>query len=168
MKHRSTRYILPLSFLLTLPAAEPTFSDEVPFAAPPLPPPGQMTMPAPAAALSDIMGKIQAQHIKLWYAMKFKNWGLINYEIAQLEDSFNNAAVLYQNIPIEYIVAADKPLIPLQDAVKAKDASKLEAGFRDLTAACNSCHRAAEVGFISIKTPTFYPYTDQEILPQGN
>jgi len=127
-----------------------------------------MTMPAPAAALSDIMEKIQAQHIKLWYAMKFKNWGLINYEIAQLEDSFNNAAVLYQNIPIEYIVAADKPLIPLQDAVKAKVASKLEAGFRDLTAACNSSHRAAEVGFISIKTPTFYPYTDQEILPQGN
>ncbi|MGA9763229.1 MAG: hypothetical protein WBQ49_00925, partial [Rhodomicrobium sp.] len=121
---------------------------------------------APVPALGDIMGKIQFRHIKLWYAIKERNWGLMDYELDQIKDSFNNAVILYRNIPVEFIVAADEPLSALQKAANMKDGSKLERDYAALTAACNSCHKAAGVGFIVMKTPTSFPFGDQEIAPQ--
>jgi hypothetical protein len=57
------------------------FGEEVPFAAPPLAIQGQQI--PPVAPLGDIMGKIQLRHIKIWYAMKQRNWGLLDYELGQ-------------------------------------------------------------------------------------
>jgi hypothetical protein len=152
---------LPLSIAFVICAALPALGDDVPFAAAPLPSPGQ-----PASAnLGDIMGKIQLRHIKLWYAIKSKNWNLVDYELTQMRDSLENAVILYRNIPVELIVLADKPLIELQAAAKAKDGAKLERSFGDLTAACNSCHKAAQIEFITIQTPTSSPFSDQKFTP---
>ncbi len=145
-------------------SAAPALGGEVPFAAPPLTMPGQPGTPVPA--LGDIMGRVQAQHIKLWYAIKFQNWSLMDYELDQMKDSLNNAVILYRNIPVEFIAAADQPLAALQKAVKAKNGSKLERDFAGLTAGCNSCHQAGGVGFIAMKTPTSFPFSDQEIAPK--
>jgi len=158
-----TRLLLS-SFALAIMVAVPARSDDVPFATPPL---SNARQPATSVAnLGDIMGKIQLRHIKIWYAIKFKNWQLLDYELEQVKDSFNNAVVLYHNIPVEYIIAVDEPLVALQKAAKLKDGSKLSQGFADLTAACNSCHKAGEVGFISIITPTSSPFTDQQLVPK--
>jgi hypothetical protein len=81
------------------------------------------------------------------------------------EEIMLSAVVLYRNIPVEYIVSVDKPLIALQFAVKSKDGAQLERGFADLTTACNNCHQAAQAGFISIQTPTSSPFSDQNFLP---
>ncbi len=157
--------LLPLSFAIALIPAAPALGGEVPFAAPPLTVQGQPEKPLPA--LGDIMGKIQFRNIKLWYAIKERNWGLMDYELDQIKDGFNNAVILYRNIPVEFIAAADEPLSALQKAAKLKDGSKLERDFAALTAACNSCHKAADVGFIVIKTPTSFPFSDQEAGPKG-
>jgi len=157
--------LVPLSLSIAIIAAAPALSGDVPFAVPPLPSPGQNG--APVASLSEIMGKIQVRHIKLWYAIKYQNWGLLDYELDQIKDSFNNAVILYRNIPIEFIAAADEPLAALQKAAKLKDGSKLERDFEGLTAACNSCHKAADVGFIVIKTPTSFAFSNQEATPKG-
>ena len=71
------------------------------------------------------MGKIQLRHMKLWDAIKHQNWALLDYELEQTKDSFGNAVVLYRNIPVEFIVAAGKPLSEMQKAAKAKDSSQL-------------------------------------------
>jgi len=155
--HNVTR--LPLSIAFALVAVLPALGEDVPFAAPP---PQSSTY---LASLGDIMGKIQLRHIKLWYAIKSKNWDLSDYELAQLRNSFESAVVLYRNIPVEYIVSVDKPLIALQFAVKSKNGAQLERGFADLTTACNNCHQAAQAGFISIQTPTSSPFSDQNFLP---
>ncbi len=155
----------PLSFAMAIFTAAPALSGEVPFAAPPLALPGQPG--TPVAGLGDIMGKIQFRHIKLWYAIKYRNWALMDYELDQIKDSFNNAVILYRNIPIEFIAAADGPLAALQKAAKLKDGSKLERDFAGLTAACNSCHMAGDAGFIVIKTPTSFPFSDQDAAPKG-
>jgi hypothetical protein len=155
------RFLFTLVFAIG--AGVPAFGDDVPFAQPPLAVPGQPG--TPLASLGDIMEMIQLRHIKLWYAIKSKNWGLLNYELEQIKDSFTHALIYYRNIPVEYIVAVNKPLIFLQDAVKSKDGSKLEKGFADLTTACNSCHQAAEVGFIVIQKPNSSPFSDQNFLP---
>ena len=136
-------------------------SDDAPFATPPLPGSGHSV-----AALADIMGKMQLRHIKLWQALRSKNWELLDYELRQTRESFDTAVVLYNNIPIELIAAGDKALFALQQAVKAKDGPGLERGFADLTAACNSCHQAAQIGFIVIKTPGPSPFSDKEFSPR--
>jgi cytochrome c553 len=153
--------ILALTLAASIFVATAALADDVPFATPPSSRSGHTV-----AALADIMGKIQLRHIKLWQALRSKNWDLLDYELGQTRESFDTAVVLYNAIPIELIVAADRALGALQQAVKAKDGSNLERRFADLTAACNSCHEAAGIGFIAIKTPGPSPFSDQEFSPQ--
>ena len=95
--------------------------------------------------LGDIMGAMQLRHFKLWYAGRLRNWELAAYELEQIEDSFNNAAQLYQNIPVEKISMIDQPLTALNSAIKAKDGTRFGSAFANLTTACNSCHEAADI-----------------------
>ena len=154
------RRMLSLSLAIFLAAGTPALAGEVPFAAPPPPLPGQPG--SYLAPLPEIMGKIQFRHIKLWEAIKHRNWELLDYELGQIKDSFGNAVILYRNIPVEFIAAAGKPLGDMQKAPKAKDSSQLERGYTELTAACNNCHKAAGAGFIVIKTPASSPFSDQD------
>jgi mono/diheme cytochrome c family protein len=156
--------ILELSLILVAAGAAPALAGEVPFAAPPPSIPGQPQ--AYVAPLGDIMGKIQLRHIKLWDAIKHRNWDLLDYELSQTKDAFGNAVILYRNIPVEFIAAAGKPLTEMQKAAKAKDSAALERGYAELTSACNACHIAAGAGFIAIKAPTASPFSDQEFSPK--
>jgi hypothetical protein len=145
-----------ISFATAMAAITAAFAEDVPYA----------TRPGhPVAALSELMGKIQFRHMKIWQALQARNWELLNYELSQTRESFDSAIVLYESIPIELIVAADKALGGLQTAAKAKAAPNVERGFAELTAACNSCHQAAQVGFIVMKTPGPSPFGDQEFAP---
>ena len=152
---------LPILGLATLLAAgAPALAGDVPFAAPPAPMPGEPS--AYLAPLAEIMGKIQLRHMKLWEAIKHRNWGLVDYELDRTGDSFANAVILYRNIPVEFIASAGKPLSDMQKAAKGRDGAQLERGHAEHTAACNNCHQAAGVGFISIKTPASSPFNDQD------
>jgi cytochrome c553 len=115
--------------------------------------------------LGDIMGATQLRHFKLWYAGKLRNWELATYELGQIEDSFVNAARLYQNIPIEKINTIDQPLMALASAIKAKGRARFGSAFANLTAACNGCHEAAHVGFVAIRVPTASPFSNQSFMP---
>jgi len=117
--------------------------------------------------LGDIMQAIQWRHIKLSYAGKLGNWALAGYELGQMLESLSNAAQLYQNIPIEKIQMVDQPLIALSDAIKAKSGPRFTRAFADLTETCNSCHAAAQVGFITIQVPTASPFSDQPFQTKG-
>jgi hypothetical protein len=116
--------------------------------------------------LAAIMREIQFCHIKLSYAGQQSNWALANYEVAQIESNLNNAVQLYQNIPIEKIKLIDQPLIDLSQAIMAKDKVRFCRALTDMTNACNSCHEAANVGFISIQVPTSSPFSDQSFAPK--
>jgi hypothetical protein len=117
--------------------------------------------------LADIMQTIQWRHIKLSYAGKLGNWGLAGYEVSQILESLGNAARLYENIPIEKVVMVDEPLVALSDAIKAKSSPRFTRAFADLTEACNSCHAAAQVAFITIQVPTASPFSDQPSQTKG-
>jgi hypothetical protein len=154
------RFFLPAFSLLIAPPAR---SDDVPFA-----------QPAPslnsrgnsyAVSLSDAMQLTQLRHMKLWLAGRAKNWPLANYELAQLKDTFDKAAVLYLNIPVQYIAAVEQPLGALSNAVAAKNPAQFQRGFKALQSACNDCHKAADVGFIAIETPAASVFPDQSFAP---
>jgi hypothetical protein len=117
-------------------------------------------------SLGDIMGATQLRHFKLWYAGKLKNWDLAGYELGQIEESFNTAARLYRNIPVENIEMIDRPLTALDSAIKAKDDAGFAKGFSDLTVTCNVCHQVAHVGFITMQSPTTSPFSNQSFAPK--
>jgi hypothetical protein len=143
--------------LLTMVA--PARGQQVPFAEP-TPSSGQID-PAALPGLGDLMILTQLRHIKLWYAGKAGNWELVNYELDRIVESLGKAAVLYRNIPVEYILAADGPLTDMRGAVKAKDSGRFNGAYSALTSACNACHAGAGIGFVRLQTPTNSPLNDQ-------
>jgi len=154
---RLTRIRLVVATLAALAAAPAALGDDVPFAQP--------GMSGSPVALSDIMAGIQLRHIKLWEAIQGRNWPLVRFEATLLGESLGQAAILYRNIPIEFITDATAPLVDLRSESAPKDAAKLEAIFAKLTTACNACHTAAEVPFIEIKTPSTSPFSNQRFAP---
>lgn len=141
----------------------PAFAeDAVPYAYRPL-----MMGETYVPGLGDIMEAIQWRHIKLSYAGKLANWELAGFELGKVQEGLSNAARLYQNIPIEEVNMVEQPLRALSEGVKAKSGARFTRAFGDLTDACNSCHTAANVSFISIQVPTTSPFSDQSFVPKG-
>jgi hypothetical protein len=50
---------------------------------------------------------------------------------------------------------------------KANDGARFASAFANLTAACNICHEAVHVGFITIQVPTASPFSNQSFIPKG-
>ena len=157
MKHVSM--IVLLVGAVTLPAFA---EDTVPYAYR-QPMAGETYVPG----LGSIMEAIQWRHIKLSYAGKLGNWELAGYELGQMQESLSDAARLYQGIPIEKVNMIEQPVMALSEAIKSKNGQRFTHAFADLTGACNSCHAAAQAGFITIQVPTTSPFSDQSFAPKG-
>jgi hypothetical protein len=117
------------------------------------------------------MGATQWRHLKLSYAGQVKNWDLASYEIVQIRESFGTAAKLYpefKNVKLAELIAtvSEPALVEIDQSVKAKDAAAFLNTFNKLTSACNSCHRAAEFGYIVIRVPTSSPFSNQIFVPR--
>jgi hypothetical protein len=136
----------------------PVMAEEVPFATPKY---DRNASESAVATLANIMATIQLRHIKLWFIGKAKNWDLLTYEAKKLEDDFIAAALFYRNLPIDNVLLVDNPLKRLMEAAKKKDYSLYAKGFDELTAGCNSCHVAGQVGYIHIQLPKSSPFSDQ-------
>jgi len=104
-----------------------------------------------------LMMVTQLGHFKLWYAGAVQNWPLANYELAQIRANIVDAKKLYPNKSESNMSTMTPPADDLDDAIKAKDGAKFVKAFAKLTAACNSCHEAAGVGFIKIRDPRLSP-----------
>jgi hypothetical protein len=136
----------------------PVMAEEVPFATPPL---TRHPSESAVGSLANIMATIQLRHIKSWFAGKAKNWDLLNYEAQKLEDDFIAAALFYRNLPVDNVALVNGPLRRLMAAAQKKDYSLYAKAFDELTAGCNSCHVAGQVGYIHIQVPKSSPFSDQ-------
>jgi hypothetical protein len=153
---------VPLITLSLMAAILPASAqDPVPYAYRP-PATGETYVPA----LGDIMRTIQLGHLKSSLAGKQRNWELANYELYQIQDSLTNAARLYLNIPVDKINMIEQPLVALSEAIKVKNSTRFTHAFADFTAACNGCHNAARVGFITIQVPVASPFANQTFEPK--
>ena len=57
------------------------------------------------------------------------------------------------------------PIAALEQAIKAKDADKFAASYKQLSEACDTCHQGAGRGMIVIKVPDAPMFPDQEFDP---
>jgi hypothetical protein len=123
--------------------------------------------------LADFMGLTQLRHIKLTFAGKSENWDLAGYEVGQIRNTIEVAAILYPNLGhVQFAKLVDEisepALAEIENAVKAKDTAQFWPAVEKLTEACNGCHRAAGFGFISIRIGTLSPFSDQVFEPPKN
>ena len=112
--------------------------------------------------LGEFMSQIQIHHAKLWFAGKYGNWELANFEVGEIQEALDNIPKYCADRPeiksINMIVPA---MDSLSEAIKEKNENKFSDGFTLLTATCNDCHKATDHGFNVIKIPDVPPVTNQ-------
>jgi hypothetical protein len=114
--------------------------------------------------LGEIMTLQQLRHIKLWFAGRAGNWPLADYEIAELNEGFEDVNKMFGGDTVDKAVGG--PMKELQKIIDDKNSAAFAGAFDRLTAGCNSCHRSLERSFIAIQRPTSLPYSDQDFAPQ--
>ncbi len=125
--------------------------------------------PAPyRPGLGDLMTMtVQPRHLKLGLAGQEKNWPYAVYEGHELEEAFERIAKevpKWREFDIAQLIAATvkQPLDDLEAAAKASDGQRFDAAYRQLTDACNACHKSANVGVIAIKAPDASAFPNQD------
>ncbi|WP_420134955.1 hypothetical protein [Rhodopseudomonas sp.] len=111
--------------------------------------------------LADLMEAAQGRHIKLWFAGITGNWKLAAYQTRQIKTRLQDAASLYQSLPVNDITTMAKPIDAVTAAVAAQDSKAFVKAYGELTKGCNSCHSELKLGFVELKTPTMNPFSDQ-------
>jgi hypothetical protein len=132
-------------------------------------PAGQPAVEPPE--IGEIMMFQQLRHAKLWFAGKAGNWPLAAYEVKELREGFETVSKYYptfNNVPLATMIDAirDANFTELDNAVAAHDRAKFARAFDGLSQACNACHQASELGFISIRRPTAPPFSNQSYAPR--
>jgi hypothetical protein len=127
--------------------------------------------PAPTAfnpGVGELMNLIvQPRHTKLWFAGHEANWTLAEYEIKELRSALANVAKA-RPVFRERSVAENVEMFMggafrgIDDAIKARDASKFAEAYATVNAGCNACHTALNQSQVVIKTPEQPSYPDQE------
>ena len=116
--------------------------------------------------LGEIMTLQQMRHAKLWFAGAAHNWPLADYELDELKEGFDDAAKLHrvhEGVPVGEMIAklTPGPLEEISAAISKKDTAGFARAFDHLSAACNTCHQAANHGFIRIGRPAAPPFGNQ-------
>jgi hypothetical protein len=108
--------------------------------------------------LGDLMNaSMQVHHLKLWFAGHADNWPLAAYELKEIRETMDDIADFaptWHNVPVGQMVKTlDTSLDHLDAAIKAKDPTKFDTAFHELTETCNACHGAAGQPEIVITEP---------------
>jgi hypothetical protein len=119
-------------------------------------------------SMGDLMTMaIQPRHIKLGLAGKQNNWLYAAYELNELRNAFARVARTiprYQTMDTAEIMTAltKPPLDALEKAIATSNAKQFNAGYAQLTLACNACHQSQKHAAIVIKTPDTGMFPDQD------
>jgi len=116
--------------------------------------------------IGDLMTTMQMRHLKLWFAGKSKNWPLAAYEVDLMMENFRDIAVLYPNVPVADVEMLIQPTKDIGAAIQAKDTTRFNQAYTELTAACNSCHQAIGRAYIVMQVPTASPFSNQVFPPK--
>lgn len=120
--------------------------------------------------LGEIMAMQQMRHAKLWLAGSAANWPLAKYELAELREGFEDTTrfhATHDGVALGALVASltPAPLTALDKAIEKKSGKAFSAAFDGLSAACNTCHKVAQKGFIRIVRPRVSAYPNQDFKP---
>jgi len=113
----------------------------------------------------ELMGTIQTHHAKLWYAGTNENWKLVEFEVHEIEETFEKISELHGD---RYKAAQLIPALVLpflestRDAAQKNDSLAFKERYNQLTSGCNSCHVDTGFEFIIIRTPSEPSFPNQQ------
>jgi len=147
--------------------AQPSNTPQAP---PQASPPAQELPKSYIPGLGEFMGRIQVDHAKIWLAGEARNWDLAAYQLGELKEVLSDVQDLvprYQNVPVGEMIDAiiTETITELEGAIEKRDFNSFSVSFDKLTAACNSCHQAANRGYIAIRRPTQSTFSNQDFAP---
>ena len=121
--------------------------------------------------LVEFMMLVQNHHAKLWLAGNARNWELADYQVDELKELLEDIAKripVYKEVPVGKMIEATTmaPIDEVEAAIKARDGKAFASAFDKLTAACNSCHEAANRGFIVVQRPAASGFPNQSFAPK--
>jgi len=122
-------------------------------------------------SLGDLMTMaVQPRHAKLALAARRGNWVYAAYELSELRNALarvGRTVPVYRSADMPALIDAltRAPLAALEQAIQAQDAHAFDAGYAQLTAACNACHASQEHAMVVIRTPRADAYPDQDFAP---
>ena len=116
--------------------------------------------------LGEYMTTIQLHAAKLWFAVGASNWDLALYELDEMSETMDGARALHvfkNGLDISGVLqSVQETQFPLmRQAIASKASSTFTSAYGETLDACNSCHRSAGYGFISVMPPTAPPVTNQ-------
>jgi hypothetical protein len=154
MRRYFTRYFVPLLLATTMLSIDATAEDQDPH----LP------------SLSDLMVITQLRQFKLWYSAQANNWKLAAYQDTQLESTLRRIVALYpETSKVNQSKLIHEKIAPalsdLHQAILDENKGRFEVAYKQVTDACNECHRVAGVGFIAVRVPKKSPFSNQEFEP---
>ena len=120
--------------------------------------------------LGDLMGSLQVQHGKLWFAGSQQNWPLAAYTVDAIKEGIADMIVLRPRYKRESIVEmltllTGQPMQDLEEAVQKQDSVLFMQAYDSLTEGCNVCHRNHGYGFIAIQRPAAPAWTNLRYRP---
>lgn len=121
-------------------------------------------------SLADMMLLVQTRHAKLWLAGRAGNWQLANFAIHEMEEGLEDMAKLhpnYKDSPIGPMIESSvkAPIEEIEKAIKSRNRAAFTGAYDRLTAACNTCHRSTNHGFIVIQRPVGSAFPNQSFAP---
>jgi hypothetical protein len=119
------------------------------------------------SGVGEVMSATQLHFGKLFYAARAKNWKLAAFEIDEVKENIEKAAVLRpeeNGVRLGGVVDAFErtQIALLSDAVERQDPEAFRNGYAGALEVCNSCHRATGRPFIVIIEPTAPPVPNQQ------
>ena len=117
--------------------------------------------------LGEFMTAMQLHHAKLWFAGDASNWKLAGFELKEITETIDDIKKYSADRPeVRSITMIADPLNSLDTAIQQKNVVLFRSGFQQLTAACNSCHKATAHEFNVITIPASLPVGNQAFKVQ--
>ena len=102
--------------------------------------------------LREIMTNVELGRSKLWYSVKLRNWILARYQLGQVRAGFIDAT-RFHLLSNSEVASTHKIADLVETSIKDKDDKLFQEYFAQMTAECNSCHKAVGKPFLHVGTP---------------
>jgi hypothetical protein len=101
------------------------------------------------------MVEVGYRYTELYWALRDKNWGYARYQIKKMQTAIDHGLERRPRRRGSAELFLTPALARLERSLSAVDHATSEPAFAELTAACNGCHAAEQVGYIRVVAPTF-------------
>jgi hypothetical protein len=131
---------------------------------------------APRTGLGTVMADVARRFEIAGRAASANRFELAEFEAGEIGELFESdvpSAELPKEGPTAHILPMAKAFLEtnakdLQKAATSKDLKTFEAAFQRTSAACNSCHKASEKGFIEVPSVLGRPVPDVDPVPPAH